>query len=84
MIFVVYINNGGRNYGNKNQTKKNYRFKNDLVFKFMLSDLNDSHCYYLLKIIIEGITGIKCQEIFVLNSEVNPEHLSDKDMVLDV
>ena len=58
-------------------------FKNDLVFKFMLSDLNDSRCYYLLKIIIEGITGIQCQELFVLNSEVNPEHLSDKDMVLD-
>ena len=53
-------------------------FKNDLVFKFMLSDLNDSRCYYLLKIIIEGITGIQCQELFVLNSEVNPEHLSDK------
>ena len=48
------------------------------------SDLNDSRCYYLLKVIIEGITGIKCQELFVLNSEVNPEHLSDKDMVLDV
>ena len=59
-------------------------FKNDLVFKFMLSDLNDFRCYYLLKTIIEGITGIKCQELFVLNSEVNPEHLSDKDMVLDV
>ena len=59
-------------------------FKNDLVFKFMLSDLNDSRCYYLLKVIIEGITGIKCQKLFVLNSEVNPEHLSDKDMVLDV
>ena len=59
-------------------------FKNDLVFKFMLSDLNDSRCYYLLKVFIEGITGIKCQELFVLNSEVNPEHLSDKDMVLDV
>ena len=59
-------------------------FKNDLVFKFMLSDLNDSRCYYLLKVIIEGITGIKCQELFVLNSEINPEHLSDKDMVLDV
>lgn len=59
-------------------------FKNDLVFKFMLSDLNDSRCYYLLKIIIEGITGIQCQELFVLNSEVNPEHLSDKDMILDV
>ena len=59
-------------------------FKNDLVFKFMLSDLNDSRCYYLLKVIIEGITGIKCQELFVLNSELNPEHLSDKDMILDV
>lgn len=59
-------------------------FKNDLVFKFMLSDLNDSRCYYLLKTIIEGITGIQCQELVVLNSEVNPEHLSDKDMVLDV
>lgn len=59
-------------------------FKNDLVFKFMLSDLNNSRCYYLLKTIIEGITGIKCQELFVLNSEVNPEHLSDKDMILDV
>ena len=59
-------------------------FKNDLVFKFMLSDLNDSRCYYLLKVIIEGITGIQCQELFVLNSEVNPEHLTDKDMVLDV
>lgn len=50
----------------------------------MLSDLNNSHCYYLLKVIIEEITGVKCQELFVLNSEVNPEHLSDKDMVLDV
>ena len=55
-----------------------------LSLNLCCSDLNDSRCYYLLKIIIEGITGIKCQEIFVLNSEVNPEHLSDKDMVLDV
>ncbi len=85
MIFVVYINSGGRNYGNKKSNLKELPiFKNDLVFKFMLSDLNDSRCYYLLKVIIEGITGIKCQELFVLNSEVNPEHLSDKDMVLDV
>ena len=68
----------------KIKSKRITDFKNDLVFKFMLSDLNDSRCYYLLKVIIEGITGIKCQELFVLNSEVNPEHLSDKDMVLDV
>ena len=28
-------------------------FKNDLVFKFMLSDLNDSRCYYLLKSLLK-------------------------------
>ena len=84
-IFVVYINNGGgETMETKIKPKRITDFKNDLVFKFMLSDLNDSRCYYLLKIIIEGITGIQCQELFVLNSEVNPEHLSDKDMVLDV
>ena len=55
-----------------------------LSLNLCCSDLNDSRCYYLLKVIIEGITGIKCQELFVLNSEVNPEHLSDKDMVLDI
>ena len=55
-----------------------------LSLNLCCSDLNDFRCYYLLKVIIEGITGIQCQELFVLNSEVNPEHLSDKDMVLDV
>ena len=74
----------GETMETKIKPKRITDFKNDLVFKFMLSDINDSRCYYLLKIIIEGITGIKCQELFVLNSEVNPEHLSDKDMVLDV
>lgn len=84
-IFVVYINNGGgETMETKIKPKRITDFKNDLVFKFMLSDLNDSRCYYLLKVIIEEITGVKCQELFVLNSEVNPEHLSDKDMVLDV
>ena len=73
----------GETMETKIKPKRITDFKNDLVFKFMLSDLNDSRCYYLLKIIIEGITGIQCQELFVLNSEVNPEHLSDKDMVLD-
>ena len=74
----------GETMETKIKPKRITDFKNDLVFKFMLSDLNDSRCYYLLKTIIEGITGIQCQELFVLNSEVNPEHLSDKDMVLDV
>ena len=74
----------GETMETKIKPKRITDFKNDLVFKFMLSDLNDSRCYYLLKTIIEGITGIKCQELFVLNSELNPEHLSDKDMILDV
>ena len=36
-------------------------FNNDLVFKFMLSDLNDSRCYYLLITFIEGISVVKFQ-----------------------
>ena len=35
-------------------------------------------------IYLKSFTGIQCQELFVLNSELNPEHLTDKDMVLDV
>ena len=59
-------------------------FKNDLVFKYLLSNMQDEQCRYLLKIIIEGITYIKAKEITVLNSELNPSHISDKDMILDV
>ena len=71
MIFVVYINSGGKTMETKTKPRNRITdFKNDLVFKFMLSDLNDSRCYYLLKVIIEGITAIKCQELVVLNSEV--------------
>lgn len=61
---------GGETMETKIKPKRITDFKNDLVFKFMLSDLNDSRCYYLLKTIIEGITAIKCQELVVLNSEV--------------
>ena len=59
-------------------------FKNDLVFKYLLSNMKDVQCYYLLKLIIEEIAHIKTQEITVLNSELNPNHISDKDMILDV
>ena len=59
-------------------------FKNDLVFKYLLSNMKDVQCYYLLKLIIEEIAHIKTQEITVLNSELNPSHISDKDMILDV
>ena len=59
-------------------------FKNDLVFKYLLSNMKDVQCRYLLKLIIEEIAHIKTQEITVLNSELNPNHISDKDMILDV
>lgn len=59
-------------------------FKNDLVFKYLLSNMKDVQCRYLLKLIIEDIAHIKTQEITVLNSELNPSHISDKDMILDV
>ena len=59
-------------------------FKNDLVFKYLLSNMKDVQCYYLLKLIIEDIAHIKTQEITVLNAELNPSHISDKDMILDV
>ena len=52
-------------------------FKNDLVFKYLLSNMKDVQCYYLLKLIIEEIAHIKTQEITVLNSELNPNHISD-------
>ena len=85
MIFVVYINNEGEKlWKQKSNLKELPILKMILSLNLCCSDLNDSRCYYLLKVIIEGITGIKCQELFVSNSEVNPEHLSDKDMVLDV
>ena len=46
--------------------------------------MKDVQCYYLLKLIIEEIAHIKTQEITVLNSELNPSHISDKDMILDI
>ena len=59
-------------------------FKNDLVFKYLLSNMKDEQCRRLLKLIIEDVMDIKCKKINVLNSELNPHHISDKDMILDV
>ena len=68
----------------KIKSKRITDFKNDLVFKYLLSNMKDVQCRYLLKLIIEDIAHIKTQEITVLNSELNPSHISDKDMILDV
>lgn len=74
----------GETMETKIKPKRITDFKNDLVFKYLLSNMKDVQCYYLLKLIIEEIAHIKTQEITVLNSELNPNHISDKDMILDV
>mgnify|MGYP000785707720 CR=1 FL=1 len=40
-------------------------FKNDLVFKYLLSNMKDVQCYYLLKLIIEEIAHIKTRKSFM-------------------
>ena len=59
-------------------------FKNDVLFKFTLRDDQDPDCLYLLKLIIENIAGIECCSLKVQNPELNPQHVEDKDMILDV
>ena len=68
----------------KIKSKRITDFKNDLVFKYLLSNMKDEQCRRLLKLIIEDVMDIKCKKINVLNSELNPHHISDKDMILDI
>ena len=50
----------------------------------METNMKDEQCRRLLKLIIEDVMDIKCKKINVLNSELNPHHISDKDMILDI
>ena len=59
-------------------------FKNDILFKFLLYDDQDPDCIFMLKLFIENILHIKCDQISVLNPDLNPAHIADKDMILDV
>jgi len=59
-------------------------FKNDVYFKYLLADDQDPQCVYMLKLLIEGITHIKCDSVKVLNPNINPQNVKDKDMILDV
>ena len=38
----------------------------------------------LLKLFIEGILNIQCQDIKVLNQDLSRDHVEDKDMILDI
>ena len=59
-------------------------FKNDVYFKYLLADDQDPQCVYMLKLLIEGITHIKCDSVKVLNPNINLQNVKDKDMILDV
>ena len=59
-------------------------YKNDVYFKYLLANDQDPQCLYMLKVIIESLMDIKCQDIKVLNPNINPQNVKDKDMVLDV
>ena len=66
-------------------TKEFYNdFKNEILFKYLLHDDLDPDCIFMLKLFIENILNIKCDQISVLNPDLNPTHISDKDMILDV
>ena len=64
--------------------KKIVDFKNDVLFKYTLRDDQDPDSIYLLKLIIENIAGIDCHSLKVLNPDLNPQHVEDKDMILDI
>lgn len=59
-------------------------FKNDVYFKYLLANDQDPQCVYMLKVLIEGVLHIQCEKVKVLNPNINPQNVSDKDMVLDV
>lgn len=63
---------------------KIYDFKNDFMFKHSLGNDQDPDAKYLLKLFIEGILGIVCKSITILNPDLVVENIEDKDMILDI
>ena len=59
-------------------------FKNDVLFKYLSYDDLDLDCIFMLKLFIENILNIKCHQVTVLNPDLNPKYVNDKDMVLDI
>ncbi|MEG0549051.1 MAG: Rpn family recombination-promoting nuclease/putative transposase, partial [Coprobacillus sp.] len=59
-------------------------FKNDVLFKYALSNEKDKDCQFLLKLIIDEVIGINYQSLHVINPDIIPERLLDKDIILDI
>ncbi len=58
-------------------------YKNDFAFRYILGS-NTPDSIYLLTILIEGALNIKLKELHILNPELIPSQLDDKDMILDL
>lgn len=59
-------------------------FYNDLLFKYFISDNDDKESMYLLKTIIESVTPLRCQALYVMNSELIPSRYKEKKAILNV
>ena len=59
------------------------RYNNDVFFKFMLTG-EDQESWKLCKFFIEEVSEIKVKRIECLNSEVIPESIIGKKLILDV
>ena len=59
-------------------------FKNDVVFKYVLSNDKDQDSLFLLDLIITHLIGLDYSSLKVLNPDINPNTLNDKDIVLDI
>ena len=59
-------------------------FYNDLLFKYFISDNDDKESMYLLKTVIESVTPLRCQALYVMNSELIPSRYKEKKAILNV
>lgn len=50
-------------------------YKNDVLFKYALSNETDKDCQFLLKLIINEIIGIEYQYLHIINPDIIPEKL---------
>ena len=59
-------------------------YSNDVFFKYLLRDVSDDDSLFLLRMFIERTLGIVCKDIFVLNPELIPDKINDKNLILDI
>lgn len=59
-------------------------YSNDVFFKYLLCNDTDQDSLFLLKMIIHRILGISCETVRVLNPDLIPEQINQKDLILDL